>query len=567
MIQPEALKQQTPWIWSPGRGIDVWEMFCACGAGDLETVKRLVQTDPSLVRSHYEYRTPLSFAVRENQIEVAAFLLDRGADPLALGGLLEVARDRGYVEMERLLVNICARAHGASPKGEPVAAAIRERNLEKVRQLLDEASDRLHAGDRRSNQPIHWAVMTRQLDMIDELLARGADINARRQDGARPIQLTNGDYTYRGWRDVPADTVATPDDVYKHLVARGAYVDIGMAAVKGDLARVQALLAEDPSLANRVADYGSYYLGCGAPIKNAAAMGHIDIVKLLLAHGADPNLPEEGIAPRGHALYSAVANGHFDVAKLLLEHGAHPNVQVESSADTVSRAIMNRDKRMIALLASYGATWEMGPRLDDALTYQDIVATNIARSVKVLAQYGDVDTAAALFATNPALADDPEALQRAAGNGDEAFVRLMLRYQPELATRVTVRRPRELATLLFEHGMDANRPNWLHITPLHQFAEHGDVESAALFLDHGADLHARDEEFRSTPLAWAARCGQPRMVEFLLRRGAKPNLPDDPSWATPLAWATRRGHENIVRLLTEYEESLPAPGVGVEPPG
>jgi hypothetical protein len=39
--------------------------------------------------------------------------------------------------------------------------------------------------------------MTRQLDAIDELLARGADINAQRMDGARPIHLTNGDY-YRG---------------------------------------------------------------------------------------------------------------------------------------------------------------------------------------------------------------------------------------------------------------------------------------------------------------------------------------------------------------------------------
>ena len=55
------------------------------------------------------------------------------------------------------------------------------------------------------NRPIHWAVMTRQLDLIDELLARGANINAARQDGARPIQLTNGDYHYRGWRDVPQD--------------------------------------------------------------------------------------------------------------------------------------------------------------------------------------------------------------------------------------------------------------------------------------------------------------------------------------------------------------------------
>jgi ankyrin repeat protein len=560
LIQPEALKQKQPWMWSPGIGADVWEMFCACIAGDLEKVQRLMNEDPALVRSHYEYRTPLYFAVRENHLAVAGFLLDHGADPLRLGNVLEVARDRGHVEMERLLESRYAALHGASPRGEAVATAIRERDLEKARRLLDASPELLHAGDGRSNQPIHWAVMTRQLDMIDELLGRGADINARRQDGARPLQLTNGDYHYRGWRDVPDDVATTPDDVYRHLVSRGAHVDIGMAAAKGDLQRVEELLDQDPSLANRISEYNSYYLGCGAPMKNAAAGGHIEVVKLLLERGADPNLPEEGIAPRGHALYSAVYNRHYEIAKLLLEHGAYPNPEVESSADAVWIAIRNGDRRMIELLASYGAAWEIGLPLEGSLTYADIAATGLKRPVKILAYYGDVETAAPLFESHPALADDPDALQGAAGNGHEEFVRLLLRYQPELAERVTISRPREMAALLFEHGMDPNRPDWLRITPLHRFAEHGDVESAALFIDHGADLEARDEELSSTPLGYAAKHGRARMVEFLLRCGAKPVLPDDPPWATPLAWATRRGQDDIVRLLTEHEKrgSLPA---------
>jgi ankyrin repeat protein len=70
-----------------------------------------------------------------------------------------------------------------------------------------------------------------------------------------------------------------------------------------------------------------------------------------------------------------------------------------------------------------------------------------------------------------------------------------------------------------------------------------------LFLDHGANPHARDEDIRSTPLGWAAKFNRKEMVEFLLSRGAKPNLPDDPPWATPLAWATRRGHHEIAELL------------------
>jgi ankyrin repeat protein len=542
MIQPEALKKNEPLQWSTGSGTDVWELFRACIAGDLGTVHRLVNKDPCIVRCHYAYRTPLYFAVRENRIAVALFLLEHGADPLGLAvndNLLDITRDRGYVDMEKVLEAKRASLHGASARGD-AAAAIRERDLPRLRGLLDAEPELLHAGDGRGNQPIHWAVMTRQIDVIDELLGRGADVNARRQDGARPIHVSNGDYHYRGWRDVPKDTATTPAEVLTHLMARSADVDIWTAAHLGDLARVRELLERDPALANRVSEYNSYYLGCGSALKNAAAKGHLEIVKLLLDRGANPNLPAEGIAPRGDALYAAVAGGYFEIAKLLLEHGADPSAAVESSADCLSQAIDRGDQKMIDLLASYGAT----------------------RSVEILAYYGDVRTAAAVFAANPALADDPHALENAAGQGHEPFIRLLLRYQPDLAKRVAVgvrsqgpqaaTKTRELTELLFQHGMNPSQPDWLGITPLHQFARRNDLENAALFIEHGADLHPRDEDICSTPLGWAAKFGNIQMVELLLGRGARPNLPDDPPWATPLAWASRRGHGPIVELLKQH---------------
>ncbi len=539
MIQPEDLKKTTPLLWSTGKGTDVWKLFCACVSGDLKAVKRLLRQDPSLARTHYGYRTPIYFAVRENQLAVAAYLLEQGADPLGLAvndSLIQITRDRGYVEMEKLLAARYASLHGASPKGTAVAEAIRACDLAKVKELLDAAPELLHVGDESSNQPIHWATMTRQLDVIDELLARGADLNAARQDGARPIQLTNGDYNYRGWRDVPAQVTTTPAEVLEHLRARGATVDLNTAASIGDLKRVKQLLKRDPSLANKVSEYVTYYIGAGAPLKNAAARGHLEIVKLLLEYGADPSLPEEGIAPHGHALYSAVANGHHDIAKLLLEHGAHPNPEVESSADALSRALSNGDQPMIELICSYGA----------------------ARAVHLLAYSGDVQTAAAVFAANPAMANAPNALANAAGEDHEAFVRLMLRYEPDLPQRVEFpgwsvgAKTPELNELLFQHGMSASQPNWLMITPLHEFARKGDTEKAALFIKHCANMNARDEDICSTPLGWAAKYGQLEMVKLLLKHGAKTNLKDDPKWATPLAWAMRRGHDKIVKLLKRH---------------
>jgi hypothetical protein len=91
------------------------------------------------------------------------------------------------------------------------------------------------------------------------------------------------------------------------LKARGAFIDLPTACHTGDLERVRELLREDPSLANRVGEHEGGYLGSGAPLWNAAAVGRLDIVELLLDHGADPNLPEEQIAPKGRALYAAVS--------------------------------------------------------------------------------------------------------------------------------------------------------------------------------------------------------------------------------------------------------------------
>jgi len=545
MVQPDELKNPERLKWSAGKGTEVWELFCACIGGHIETVERLVRNDPSLVRCHLHYRKPLYFAVRENQLAVTEFLLERDPDPVGLAvndSWLDIARDRGYTEMETLLKSKLESRHNISSRGEPVAAAIRERDLPKVQRLLDASPELLHAGDQRSNQPIHWAVMTRQIEIMDHLLARGADINARRAAGARPIHLTNGDYHFRGWDRVPKDTTPSPRAIYEHLRARGAECDICTAAWFGDLNRVRELCDRDPSLANRASDHVTYYACSGTPLRNAAGGGHIEIVKLLFERGADPNLPEEGIAPRGHALHSAVVRGHIEIVKLLLAHGAYPNVEIESSADTLSDALatagysyVKPNAELVELLCSHGAT----------------------RAVHLLAYAGDVLTAAAVFAANPALASDPEALANAAGEGQEAFVRLMLRYQPDLPRRVNFpswsvgAKTRELNELLFAHGMNPNARNWLGITALHELAGQGNLEKAAWFLDHGAALDVRDEDICSTPLGWAAKFGRASMVEFLLGRGAKPNLPDDPPWATPLAWATRRGHSEVVKILEQ----------------
>jgi ankyrin repeat protein len=103
--------------------------------------------------------------------------------------------------------------------------------------------------------------------------------------------------------------------------------------------------------------------------------------------------------------------------------------------------------------------------------------------------------------------------------------------------------------LLVEHGLDVNQPDWRGRTFLHAAAESGDLEGAAAYLKHGAEINAVDVEFSHTPLGAAARRGKMEMVRFLLDRGANPKLPADRLWARPAAYAEAAGHREIGMLL------------------
>jgi ankyrin repeat protein len=270
------LKSDAPLEWSAGRGTEVWDLFVACADGDVSTVERMIDRNPSLVRAHYEYRTPLYFAVRENRMDVVRLLIARGADPFWNGDdLVEMARIRGLAAIEAL---------------------------------------------------------------IERTRVRSAPVVSMVQTAARAFR----------YRDV-----ATVRD----MLARPASLDIWTAAFLGNLDRVRELLDGDPTLVNQVCDRS------GTPLVLAAQRGHLEVVRLLLERGADPNAPEERNAPHGRALYSAVYDRHFEVARLLLEHGANPNQEVESSADAPSIAIMNSDTKMIELLAAFGAVWRIPVQL------------------------------------------------------------------------------------------------------------------------------------------------------------------------------------------------------------
>lgn len=137
-------------------------------------------------------------------------------------------------------------------------------------------------------------------------------------------------------------------DLAQLLVARGAPVGIDDAAALGDLDRLKREWQPMPGIEDAIGAYlcacrcgqtavvawmleqgipvdlhppGTEWGGIGCPgLHHAATHGHVDTVRLLLAHGADPTLVDDVYGTT--ALFWADMDGRTEVVAILREAGA-----------------------------------------------------------------------------------------------------------------------------------------------------------------------------------------------------------------------------------------------------
>jgi ankyrin repeat protein len=511
MIRPAELKDD-----------DVWAMLCASREGDLDQVKALGARRPELITCEYNYTPPLHFAVREGHLPVVEYLIEHGAD-LAYrtypfrDSLLEMARDRDHHEVAQFLLDLLSQRFPVVEGLADFLTAARNGDQAQIKLMLDQDPSLARASSDTGDTALHKAVEGGHLDVAIALLDAGAAVDAVRDDGMRPIN-----YALRN------------RDLLETLLSRGASYNIYHAAVLGDSNHVRAELHRDASLANFEDSSGN------RPISAAARRNDLEMVKLLLEHGADPSLPEHG-APLGQALWVAVYQRQPEMAKLLLEHGANPNTAPESSGSALFQA--RGDDYLTQLLIEHGA--------EDKSRDMDQLQLKVGDNA--------LDDVAEMLAQNPELLRDGSAfwyegiLAGPASAGRHEMIELLMRHGarvPDVSkwARYYYVKHYDIAALLLKNGMNPNHMNWQRVTLLHDMAHEGSAEKAQLLLDHGAEINAVDEEYRSTPLGLAARWGQRDVVALLLKRGADPNK-SDAAWSTPLAWARKKRHSEIEQDL------------------
>jgi ankyrin repeat protein len=198
MVQPEELTRDAKLLWSPGTGTQVWTLFCACATGDLQTVTHLLDANPALIWAHYEYRTALYFAVRENQMAVVTLLLDRGAEPFWNGDdLVDMARLRGHRELEALIESRRPPHRRPRHSGSALVHAVIRGDLDAVRSLLEGGADPNEPEECNAphGRALYSAVYEQRYEIAKLLLEHGANPNQEVESSADApsIAIMNSD--------------------------------------------------------------------------------------------------------------------------------------------------------------------------------------------------------------------------------------------------------------------------------------------------------------------------------------------------------------------------------------
>jgi uncharacterized protein len=144
-------------------------------------------------------------------------------------------------------------------------------------------------------------------------------------------------------------------DRVDELLAQTPELSVFEAAAFGRGERLEELLDADPGLANAFGDDGFHPLGL------ACFFGHVEAARLLLERGADPNALSRNAQIQTAGLHAAAASVTVDpqvrvrLSELLLAHGADPNLPQGGGARPLDAARQNGDAELEQLLLEHGA--------------------------------------------------------------------------------------------------------------------------------------------------------------------------------------------------------------------
>jgi ankyrin repeat protein len=497
--------------------------------GNTDAVRALLKQGADVNGAQGDGLTALHWAAKKGDAAMASMLIYGGANVRAatrLGGYtpLHLAAEIGSAPVIAALIKGGADVNAVTLTGTtPLMLASAAGDAASLTALLDAGADANAKETGRGHTALMFAAAANRVDAVKVLLSHGADpaiathtvdLAGLSRAGANPDgrNLAGNPNGRSGGNERAAPAKERVPGVDRQFLlnelvyAQGGMTPLLFAARQGNAGVVSALLDAGVNV-NQLKDGDDT-----TALLIATINGQFDTGRLLLEHGANPNLASEnGVAPlyavvnvqwAPKALYPQPRayldqhTGYLDFMTLLLEKGANPNARLrkkvwysgynfdQSGVDEIGatafwRAAYAGDVEAMKLLVAHGADPNI-PTVKPA-----------ARPV-----IGDAETRASkdVSGLTPIPLGGPSVtpLQAAAGVGfGEGFAGNSHRHAPE-GTLAAVK------YLVEELHADVNARDADGNTALHHAAARGDNEMIQYLVDHGADVKAVNREGRTT---------------------------------------------------------------------
>jgi len=201
--------------------------------------------------------------------------------------------------------------------GEEIHNAAKQGNLAKVKSILAERPKLVNTQDKRSYTPLHIAAYLGHKDIVEILIANGADVRLEDKDGRCPLHCA----VCHDHKQVAEVLITDKADV--NAKDKNSRTALHFAASGGKHEIVELLITKgaEVNVKNKAGQ---------TPLHFAVYNGHVEVVKVLVGKGADANSKtKSGWTP----LRMAMQGGHGTIADFLRKHGA--KVGYESSPTVV----------------------------------------------------------------------------------------------------------------------------------------------------------------------------------------------------------------------------------------
>uniref|UniRef100_A0A670J1K4 Ankyrin repeat and KH domain containing 1 n=1 Tax=Podarcis muralis TaxID=64176 RepID=A0A670J1K4_PODMU len=377
----------------------------ACSDGDVNAVRKLLDEGRSVNEHTEEGESLLCLACSAGYYELAQVLLAMHANVEDRGNKgditpLMAAASGGYVDIVKLLLVHCADVNAQSSTGNTALTYACAGGFVDIVKVLLKAGANIEDHNENGHTPLMEAASAGHVEVARVLLEYGAGINTHSNE-FKESALTLACYKVArllldsgAQVNMPADSFESPltlaacgghVELAALLIERGAnleevndegYTPLMEAAREGHEEMVALLLAQGANINaqteetqetaltlaccggfSEVADFlikagADIELGCSTPLMEAAQEGHLELVKYLLAAGANVHATT---ATGDTALTYACENGHTDVADVLLQAGADLEHESEGGRTPLMKAARAGHLCTVQFLISKGA--------------------------------------------------------------------------------------------------------------------------------------------------------------------------------------------------------------------